>query len=147
MESTFAHPFLSDEQFEKLKRFSDILQRGGKMKPLTDDGEILLTMAMNNVQFPPLNHGDNHQVLLFSDKNHCYIVAKYANFEHGDNGYGGLRIDREYLMREFMPLGDFKEDRANKITDGLLSILLVDPRQVELDMGEISGKQNGRIVL
>ncbi len=48
-------------------------------------------------------------------------------------GTCGLKVKKDYLLREFAPHGVQDTKRAGKIFGGMLSILGVDPRRVDLD--------------
>ena len=135
------HSFLADEPAKNLVKFAEILKERGNLTVILDDALIITTMAMNGVPKPEVQAGDHHKVILFSDTKWSWLVVIYQGFVEG-NGLAALKIDRAYLRREFCPVGVFNENRARRITNGLLALLQVNPNDVEFDWGGLSGKSN-----
>jgi len=136
-----AHAFLDEASAAKLVKFAEILRIRGKMMAVTDDALILLSMAMNGIPNPKVQAGDHHKVILFSDKQWSWLVVVYQGFTEG-NGLAALKIDRKYLMNEFMVRGTFNPQRAQKIVNGMLCVMQVNPRDVEMDWRGIENKIN-----
>ena len=137
---TFEHPFLDAAATGKLTTFARIFKERGKMQAITDDALIITTMAMNGVPKPTAQAGDKHKVILFSDKKWSWLVVIYQGFFEG-NGLAALKIDRNYLKAEFTIHGEFTAVRAQKIINGLLCIMQVNPRDVEFDWGGFEKKE------
>jgi hypothetical protein len=138
-----SHPFLTDKEHEDLKIFARIMHDRGGMEAITDDGFILLQMATNNIPKPTVQAGDKTSVVMFSDKEWSYLVAMWTRFEaQGDNGLGCLRVKRDYLMREFCPLGTFSQKRALKILMAMLCILHINPENIDFDFVNFGGFSN-----
>ena len=134
-----SHPFLTEKQHDDLKIFARIMHDRGGMEAITDDGYIILHMAMNGVPKPVVQAGDKTSVVMFSDKEWTWLVAMWTGFEgQGDNGLGCLRVKRDYLMKEFCPLGNFSQKRAVKIFHGMLSILCIHPEKIDFDYGSMN---------
>lgn len=126
--------FLTEEQSEKLVTFARILATRGNMRRFTDDKWILTQMALSNVEEPPPAPSLKHNVIMFSDDKWSFMVVRHCNpLSEEGNGLCALRIDRKYIQSEFAPNGKPDKERMRKITQGMLSILNVNPDEVDLD--------------
>lgn len=133
-----SHPFLNEEEHTRLLTFARLMKERGGLEASTDDGHILLNMAMCNVPKPVFEPDDDYHVIVFSDVDWSWLVVAYSQ-----GGYSALRVKRSFMEQEFSPNGHFNASRAKRIFDGMLCILCVDPRNVQVN--GISGEFGGII--